>query len=293
MWHLLCFTDMSAAITENTVIQLQQSHTMLDVSKIPVNRLAPDLLNLTVILVFVILLWRTAAPILHSRYLKHLAGAYALIGLFYLCSILSLQYKLILFFSAHCQPSQIAGQFQCQQSQIVEVINELEKVGELIKLIFSSLSSCFLLLTWYLLQHYPREGISRKFYGSVFTAYCLAIPAIIGVAQVFAWKAVVVLNVADSIFAFIGVLMVGFGLCRLIRLQEKLSRPVRDIGVFLVAAAFLCWALPQPLYESHKGYLWFWFLLAVGKVVAGLAAVLVSVVVLKPKPEYQTPSDAS
>lgn len=175
----------------------------------------------------------------------------------------------------------------------MEVITELEKVGELIKLIFSSLSSCFLLLTWYLLLHYPKEGISRKFYGGVFTAYSLAIPAIVGVAQVFAWKAVVVLNVADSVFAFIGVLLVGYGLCRLIWIQEKLSRPARDIGVFLVAAAFLCWALPQSLYESHKSYVWFWLLLAVGKVIAGLAAVLVPVFVLKPKPEYRAPNDAS
>lgn len=67
---------------------------------------------------------------------------------------------------------------------------------------------------------------------------------------------------------------------------------MRDLGVVLVAVAFLAWALPQPLYESHKGELWFWFLLAVGKAIAGLAAVLVSVRVLKPKPQFQTPNDA-
>ena len=96
----MCSTDLGAAVTEVSLAQSMLSPTMLDASKIPVNRLAPDLLNLAVILVFVILLLRTAAPLLHSRYLKHLAGAYALIGLFYLCSILSVQYKLILFFSA-------------------------------------------------------------------------------------------------------------------------------------------------------------------------------------------------
>lgn len=89
MWRFLCFADLGVAVTEVSMAQSMLSPTMLDGSKIPVNRLAPDLLNLAVILVFVILLLRTAAPLLHSRYLKHLAGAYALIGLFYLCSILS------------------------------------------------------------------------------------------------------------------------------------------------------------------------------------------------------------
>ena len=87
--------------------------------------------------------------------------------------------------------------------------------------------------------------------------------------------------------------MVGFGLCRLIWAKEDMSRPTRDIGTFLVAIAFLSWALAQPLYEPYKGQSWFWFLLAVGKGIAGLAALLVSIVVLKPKPEFQTPNDAS
>jgi hypothetical protein len=276
MWHCRCFVLLFAGFIETSVGQSIPSVRPFDVSKIPVDRLTPDLLNLTVIIVFVILFLRTAAPSVNSRYLKHLAGAYALIGLFYLSSILLVQYKLILFFSA-----------QGQEYQVDALFKELDKVGELIKLIFSSLSSCFLLLTWYLLRHYPKQGISRTFYGSVFTAYCIAIPAIIGVAQVFEWQSVVVLNVTDSVFAFIGVLMVGFGLCQLIWHQKELSGPVRDIATLLVAIAFLCWALPQPLYESHQGYVWFWVLLAIGKVIAGLAAILVSVAVLKAKPGFQ------
>lgn len=254
--------------------------TTLDISKIPVDRLASDFLNLAVIVVFVILFWRTAAPNLNSRYLKHLAGAYALTGLFYVSSIFLAQYKLILFSSA-----------QGQSSQIVSVFAELEKVGELIKLIFSSLSSCFLLLTWYLMQHYPKEGISRAFYSIVVTAYTLAIPAVIGVAQIFSWSALRLLHVADSVFAFIGISMVGFGLCRLLWITKKLPRPVRDIGMFLVGASFLCWAAPQLLYTAYRTHLWFWFLLAAGKVIAALAAVLVSVAVLKPKPGFQAPQD--
>lgn len=95
--YLLCAALILLLFSVST---FAQAHPPIDVTKINVDRLAPDLLNLAVVLVFVILLMRTAAPLIHSRYLRHLAGAYGLIGLFYVSAILLVQYKLILFFSA-------------------------------------------------------------------------------------------------------------------------------------------------------------------------------------------------
>lgn len=265
------------AAPEATPSPLQSSP--IDVSAIHVFRISPDLLNLAVVIVFVVLFLRTASPLLHSRYLRHLALAYGLIGLFYLSSIILVQYELTLSFLAQCQKQQMQG-----------LLNDLKKVGELIKLIFSSLSSCFLLLTWYLLWHHPKEGISSKFYGSLFTAYCVAIPAIVGLAAVFQWPALNVLNVTDSIFALIGVVMVALGLCRLLLTVKTLSRPIRDLAIVFVGLTFIFWAIFQPLYVSHQDKLWFWYVLASGKMAAGLSTLLVSVGALKTKPEFRSPS---
>ena len=61
-------------------LPLGQSTSIVGGTNIQVDRLSSDLLNLAVIVVFVILFLRTAAPSVDSRYLKHLAGVYALIG---------------------------------------------------------------------------------------------------------------------------------------------------------------------------------------------------------------------
>jgi hypothetical protein len=277
MQQILCFMNASAAAAHESVAPAAAATATLTESNISVDRLPSDVLNLAITVVFVILFLRTAAPTLHSRYLKHLAGVYALIGLFYVSSIALMVLKLVLYFSA-----------RGQQSEIATVFANLEKVGELIKLIFSSLSSCFLVLTWYLLWHYPDQGISKGFYGTLFAAYVATIPALEAVAQMFGYTGLSVLDVTDSTFASIGVIMVGTGLCRLVWIQQKSSRPVRDVTAFGVAAAFLCWALPQPLFTWYQGVLWFWLLLAAGKVIAGLAALLVSVVILQPKSEFRT-----
>ena len=268
--------------------QLPQDPMSLGCGYIHVARLGTDLINLAVIIAFVILFFRTAAPLPNSRFLKHLAYGYGLIGLYYLSSILLTQFKLILAFSA-----------QCKQPDVAQVFTELDKAGELIKLIFSSLSSCFLLLTWYLLRHHPKvhhhpnEVISVKFYGSVFTAYAAAIPLVIGAGQVLDVDVADFLHIADSVFAGAGAVMVGGGLCQLIRSHKKLSRPVRDIATFLVASTFLFWGVPQPFYLWYQHDLFFWSVLAMGKVFAGLAAVLVSIVVLESKDGFQAPNDAS
>jgi hypothetical protein len=268
MQPILCFMSEPA----------EQSGSTLGGTNIQVDRLSSDLLNLAVIVVFVILFLRTAAPSVHSRYLKHLAGVYALIGLFYLSSIALMMLKLVLYFSAHGE-----------KSQVDPVFADLEKVAELIKLIFSSLSSCFLVLTWYLLWHYPQQGISKGFYGTVLGVYIAIIPALETIGHMFGWTGLGVLDVTDTLFASIGVIMVGLGLCRLIWIHRGLRRPVRDVAVVGVAIAYLFWAVPQPLFHWYQGALWFWLLLAAGKVIAGLAALLVSIVVLQPKPEFRSP----
>lgn len=278
MRQILCFMNASAAAAHESIAPAGTATATLTGSNISVDRLPPDVLNLTIIVVFVILFLRTAAPTIHSRYLKHLAGAYGLIGLFYVSSIALLVLKLVLYFSA-----------QGQQSEIATVFANLEKVGELIKLIFSSLSSCFLVLTWYLLWHYPDQGISKGFYGTLFAAYVATIPALEAVGHIFGYNGLSVLDVTDSTFASIGVMMVGAGLCRLVWIRQTLSRPIRDVAAFGVAVAFLCWALPQPLFTWYQGVVWFWLLLAAGKVIAGLAALIVSVVILQPRPEFRSP----
>ena len=119
-------------------------------SQIAIDRLPVDILNLAVISVVVILLLRTAAPKERPRFLRHFAGAYALMGIYYLSSIVTTNYELILFYS-------LGGGIP------ESTWTEFRRMEEFIRWAFIA-GSCFLLFTWNLLMRYPEEGLSKVLY---------------------------------------------------------------------------------------------------------------------------------
>lgn len=123
------------------------------------------------------------------------------------------------------------------------------------------------------------------------TGYQVALSLAVGVATVFGFDKVAMLNMMDSVLSCGAVTIVGLGLCRLI--TEKVLRPHQHVAVLLVGLAFLCWGIPQLPFIWFFADPDFWYVLAAGKTIAGLAALLVSIYLLDPKPEYRGPISAS
>ena len=274
-----------AAQTYDVLHNLQALQSNLALDQIGLHSLAA-----VVTVACAILLLRTASGTLHSRFLRHLAVSVALNVLFRLGSIVHLLLKVGLAFIA---AGHLSGTEDPHVATVKQAVALIDSTWHGIDITISLLATWFLITTWYLLRHYPNEGVDRLLY-TILTAVLGAgflgvLTKFFDLAEKFQIGLWLFLDIVDVAAATVGLLLVGWQLHKTLGRKIKTKNAVvRNVLPWATAFLYFMWGGLQPLYYWLQGSSWY----SVGLLMAGVSAIIMTIILcslsLDDKPEYHS-----
>jgi hypothetical protein len=242
-----------------------------------------------------ILLIRTAAGTLHSRFLKHLAVSVGLNVVFRLGSVVNLLSRAVLAFliTTDMGPKQ-----DSHVTSIARIFVTVDSAWHGIDITISLLASWFLITTWYLLKHYPDEGVSRNLFTGITVGFGVGTLGVISHLLTIAdkikitiWQALDVLDVGA---AAISLALVGWQLHRTLEPRMKTKNAVLRATVpWATVFLYWIWAGAQVLYLWLTESSWY----SIGLLMTGVSAIIMTIVLcsqtLEEKPEYHSGGSTS
>ena len=239
-------------------------------------------LALTLIAAAVLLLNRTANATTDSRFLRHIAAAFAIMFFFRLGLIVVACSKALLAFQylgynlqASLEPAQAA--------KAEQTLGDVNSTWTAISLILSYLSTFWFLLAWWLLRSYPKQGIPRGFYVSAIGILSALVGLSAGIVNVANANAFKLLSIVDVLSSAGVIVMVGW---ELRKLAPKRGHPALAGVVFILYACWGLLQLPMLAFKIDTDTTYYMVLM-----VSGFAAMLVTVLhsslVLEDKPEFK------
>jgi hypothetical protein len=270
-----------ATVGPDVLQKLEELHFHLVVDRIAVHSVAA-----VVAAACFLLLIRTSATTLNSRFLRHLAVSIGLIVAYRLGSIVDLLLNAgLAFLSAGVSPKDPAA------GSLSQVLATLQSTWHGIDITISLLTSFFLFTTWSLLRGYPNENVNRSLFTLLTGAFGVPILAmlvsLLQIAVQFQPPIWLVLDILDVSAATIGLWLVGWQLRKTLGPKMHTNNAVwKEILPLATALSYLLWGGLQPFYYWPLDSSWYSILLSI----AGLCAIILTVMLcaqsLENRPEY-------
>lgn len=254
------------------------------------NRIALHSLAAAVTAGCVILLIRTAAGTLHSRFLKHLAFSVALNVVFRLGSIIDLLLKAGLAFIT---VGHVQGASDPVAEPVTQALATLDSTWHGIDVTISLLGSWFLLTTWHLLKRYPNEGINRSLYTTLTAFFGLGsigvLTDLLDIAERIQKHLWLILDLMDIAAVTLGLILVGWRLQKTLGPKMKTENGVmRETIPWATAFLYGVWGAVQPFYPWLKHFSGYSILLLMAGVGAIIMTVILCSLTLEERPEYDS-----
>ncbi len=205
-----------------------------------INGILLDMLAITLVLCAVILLHRTASATLHSRFLRHLEYAFGTMVLFRAGKIVAAVLRSLLAY-------QYLGPWGSTQALAPQdavaaaaTLTAIDHTWQAAALMISFMSTFWLFLAWWLLAHYPSEGIPREYYASVTAVFSILSAVAVGVSGLTEANGLWLLEMLDIVTSSVALLLVGI---ELRKLEPRRGHPALSSVVFLF---YISWAVLQP-----------------------------------------------
>jgi hypothetical protein len=235
-----------------------------------------------------ILLARTAAGTLNSRFLRHLAIAFAIHAANVLVSIIYVLLKAALAFFA----LDMVKQGNPVPISISQGLNTMNSTFHGISIMNSLLSNVFLFAAWDLLRQYPNQGVSKSLFTILTTFFgsgsllivLINLLAIFEKAQKHFWP---ILHAIDLVSSAVGILLVGWQLQK--TLGSRITRPIWKATLpWMTFIAYLIWAGSQLVHQWLRWFSWYGALLLVSALGAAIMTIILCSYALEEKPEYSS-----
>jgi hypothetical protein len=237
-----------------------------------------------------ILLFRTSAGLRNSRFLKHLAIAFALNAAGALESIV---YQLLraalaffaidLFNSTHQLPLSFH-----------EGLNLLNSTHHGLSVMISLLSNVFLFATWDLLRRFPSQGVRRSLYTALTTFFGSGSLLIVLIDFLDVFKRVrehfwLIVDYTDLVSSALGILLIGWQLQK--TLGPKIKKNIWKITLpWLTLMPYLIWGGAQ-LFHFHRLFRWnsgYVTVLLISSLCAAIMTIILCSHALDEKSEYSS-----
>ena len=229
------------------------------------------------------LLLRIASATENSRFLRHLAVFYAFMAV----GRLSLVITMLVVDRVAIDVFLInpAGPTAEELKGALAAIARIETFGTFVDVILSFLTSFWMYLTWRILIRYPKEGIKKGDFTLAVAVFGPLLGFLAAVAVAWDVAMPMVIQWGDVIFSAVMLIIVGFELRRRIGKAKQLKSAIlRDI----VFAAYVGWAVLQPMYWTLKTAGWYKITLLLSSFVAMLLTVIYAASELEEKEAFQS-----
>jgi hypothetical protein len=257
--------------------------------------IALHLVHAALVLLCVIVLYRTAAGLKNARFLRHLAVSFLFAACFYLGSVVVVFIQFMVALSAH----RVAGGGPPSASSINAAVAGAERIGRAwsaIETVLSFTSSFWLLIVIDLIRKHPQEGISRSRYSALLGVFGGIFAILFSVAQAHDAALHVIVSFVDVVLASVCITLVGW------RLHAKFTPKVlAPIVRSFTLVAFIAWGVLQlpyavtPLLSDGDMPQWlqmnssYHLGLMLSALASAISAAIISALSLEENPAFQFP----